>query len=204
MLAFLALGLSGCLRERDPDRVDPITGLPARIPENRRGVSSRAEDERERRTPASLAGRSDLGIRDRDRDRDRDSDRDRDRDRDSDKDRGVRTTGWTGSDIRDRDRDRDRDPNPRLQPPVVPRESRSFASGPAPKLRSFEEGQAFLTARGCRWQRLEQRDNEWFFTCSVPNRGSSSSVKTYEAVDKYGLLAIQKVIDKIARDQGER
>ena len=61
--------------------------------------------------------------------------------------------------------------------------------------------QAILTARGCRWQRLEQREGEWFFTCSVPSRTSPNSVKTYEATDKFGLLAMQKVIDEINRDQ---
>jgi hypothetical protein len=56
-------------------------------------------------------------------------------------------------------------------------------------------------ARGVRWQRLDQKDGEWTFECTIPTGAGATSMRTYEARDKYGLVAIQKVIDNIAQDQ---
>ena len=47
-------------------------------------------------------------------------------------------------------------------------------------------------------QELRQRDGEWAFSCSVSL--SANRMKTYEASDRYGLIAIQKVIDKMNQD----
>jgi len=183
----LVLSLAGCLRDRD-HRDDPLLGLPNRIPDSRSSVSVR---EPGAGGPlASVAGRSDSGL----------GIRDNNSPPASTVDRGVQPTGWTGT------TPPASDAAPRLQTPVVPRDPRTASTSPAPtggplRIRTFEEAAAFLSARNCRWQRLEQREGEWFFSCSVPSRTNPNSVKTYEATDKYGLLAMQKVIDEINRDQ---
>jgi hypothetical protein len=188
LLIVPALGLTGCLRDRDKAN-DPLFNLPGRSSSNQSSVSVRETDGRNSAGLASRSADSGLGIRDTSGQRDPSLDR-----------TPVQPTGWTGAPGAS-----GADGSPRLQTPTV-------ASGPhaagAPamiggvaRLRTFEEGEAYLNARGCLWQRLEQREGEWFFSCSVPNRGNSNSVKTYEASDKYGLLAMQKVIDEINKEQ---
>src|SRR5262245_41900709 len=96
----------------------------------------------------------------------------------------------------------------RLQPPGSNNSNRSpaytTASSGGPRIRTFEEGQQFLMARGVKWQRLETAgEGEWRFSCSLPNRAGSTSMRTYEATDRYGLIAMQKVIDQVVRDQSK-
>jgi hypothetical protein len=80
----------------------------------------------------------------------------------------------------------------------------SSASG-GPRIGKFEEGQQFLMARGVKWQRLETAgEGEWRFSCSLPTKPGSTSMRTYEATDRYGLIAMQKVIDQVVRDQNQR
>jgi hypothetical protein len=183
-VALLGVTLGGCLRDRDSQnrRDDPFTAVPARIPDSRRSVSVRDNDRDlpDSRTTAGLA------IREPDRNRDSNSDRDRN---------PVQTTGWTGSDA-------DRVAGPKLQTPVVSKDGRESRSGGPVRIRTFEDGAAFLTARDCRGMQLQLRDKEWYFECSIPSRRNSNSVKTYTAHDKYGLIAMQMVIDDILRDQG--
>src|SRR5262249_32115547 len=76
------------------------------------------------------------------------------------------------------------------------------AGGMAMRIRTFEDGQSFLMAHGVRWQQLAQRDGEREFMCTVPTAPHATTMRPYEARDKYGLVAIQKVIDNISRDQG--
>jgi hypothetical protein len=74
-------------------------------------------------------------------------------------------------------------------------------TGGAVRLRSFEHAQELLTGRGVRWQRLETVDSgEWRFSCSIPVPSNPNKTRTYEATDRYGLLAMQKVLDQISRD----
>ena len=78
------------------------------------------------------------------------------------------------------------------------------ASSGGPRIRTFEEGQQFLMARGVKWQRLETAgEGEWRFSCSLATRQGSTSMRTYEATDRYGLTAMQKVIDQVVRDQSK-
>ncbi|HLW64769.1 MAG TPA: hypothetical protein VKS79_05565 [Gemmataceae bacterium] len=96
----------------------------------------------------------------------------------------------------------------KLQPPSSANGTRPAAytatSSGSARIRTFEEGQQFLMARGVKWQRLETAgEGEWRFTCSLPTKAGSTSMRTYEATDKYGLIAMQKVIDQVVRDQNQ-
>ena len=62
----------------------------------------------------------------------------------------------------------------------------------------LHHAQQILIVRGVKAQELHQRDGEWTFSCSVSL--GANRMKTYEANDRYGLLAIQKVIDKMNQD----
>jgi hypothetical protein len=197
-LIFAAMGCQAFDRFRDPPAsrdYDPLTGLPPRNDPDKRAVNitSTFNNPSNRTTPAGLAGSSsrpgdDLRIGDNRRD---------------DRDRNLQPTGWAGTG--------DGKPGPNgsaeLRSPVVgtstntPRTANP-STGPGPRIRSFEEGQQFLTARGVRWQRLETTaEGEWKFSCSIPSRPGATSMKTYEARDRFGLLAIQTVIDQIVREQ---
>jgi hypothetical protein len=166
-------------RDRD-DRPDPLTGLDRTRPD-RRNVSVTANGDG--RTPASLAGTSGLGMRDTNSSSAATS-------------RDVQTTGWTGT--------RSDDPSaaPKLGTPTAggPTGARSSptAAGGTGRIRTFEEAQQILIARGVKAQELRQTDGEWNFSCSVTL--GANRMKTYEASDRYGLLAIQKVIDKMNQD----
>ena len=60
-------------------------------------------------------------------------------------------------------------------------------------------------AHGVKWQRLQTTgEGEWTFGCTIPSKANAGSMKTYESKDRYGLLAMQKVIDEIIRDQGTK
>jgi hypothetical protein len=188
------VSLTGCsLFDDNHNRSDPLLNIPRRAADDRRSgnLTSYPGDSR---TAAGLAsGQSGLGIPD------RNSDDNRDRDRVSP------ATGWSGNDSASGNggarlatptaNNRSDDQPSRSSPAGV-------SNGMAVRIRSFEDAQQFLIAHGVRWQRLEQRDGEWSFECTVPTRSGSSSMRTYEARDKYGLLAIQKVIDNITKDQG--
>lgn len=94
----------------------------------------------------------------------------------------------------------------KLQPPGngnrIPAYSTSSSGGP--RIQKFEDGQQFLMARGVKWQRLETAgEGEWRFSCSLPTKPGSTSMRTYEATDRYGLIAMQKVIDQVVRDQNQ-
>jgi len=78
-------------------------------------------------------------------------------------------------------------------------------SGPAPfvKVKTFEEAEQVLLAHGMNWQDLQMIDGkQWKYACTVPNKSNPNVMRNYEATDVYGLLAMQKVIDQIVRDQG--
>lgn len=181
--------------------VDPLTGLPPRVEPDKRIVSATStyNHPANRTTPASLAGvpnrsSEDLRIGDARRD---------------ERDRSLQPAGWNGTG--------EAKPGPassaQLKPPVSGPSatesmanrldaSRSLPPGPGPRIRSFEDGQQFLMSRGVKWQRLETTgEGIWKFSCSIPTRPGASSMKTYEARDKYGLIAMQNVIDQIVRDQ---
>ncbi|MFL5339026.1 MAG: hypothetical protein ACJ8F7_02570 [Gemmataceae bacterium] len=184
-LTLLALCLGGCLRDRE-NRDDPLTGMPARISANQRNVSVR-DDGR---------GASNLSIRDQNPPPNANT---------------VQTTGWTGN-----NNATSTDSTPRLGAPVVGTSVRNTgtsatlaASGGPTRIRTFEEAEAFLASDRCKCkaQRLLQHEDEqnqgvWTFECSVPSRTNPSNVKTYTATDRYGLIAMQKVIDQIVQDQG--
>jgi hypothetical protein len=79
------------------------------------------------------------------------------------------------------------------------------SSGPAPivRVKTFEEAQQVLLAHGMNWQKLQMIDGkQWEFCCTIPNKTNPNTMRNYEATDRYGLLAIQQVIDQIVRDQG--
>jgi hypothetical protein len=168
-------------RDKNPGP-DPLTGLSPRTGP----VASTGSDGR---TPAALASSRDsvsgLGIRDADPSQPRD--------------RTVQTTGWTGT------RPADNSGTPALGTPTtgaaVGTNSSPMASNGSGRIRTFEDAQKVLMARGVRAQELRQRENgEWQFTCSIPIAGAANRMKTYDETDRYGLIAIQKVIDKMNQD----
>ncbi len=71
-----------------------------------------------------------------------------------------------------------------------------------PKVTSYEQAQAQLKARGVLWQRLEAVANQqWKFTCSVPNPHNPQISRVYEAQAASGLEAIQAILEQIDRDR---
>lgn len=71
-----------------------------------------------------------------------------------------------------------------------------------PKVTSYEQAQAQLKARGVLWQRLEAAANQqWKFTCSVPNPHNAQISRVYEAQAASGLEAIQAILEQIDRDR---
>jgi len=171
----LSLGCAdGRLFDRDRnDRPDPLTGL-SQVPPDRRNVSV---------TSNPGDGASGLAMRDRTTP-------------DPYRDRTVQPTGWTGNHT---DSDAAKLGSPTTGGPTGTRSSPATFMNTG-RIRSFEEAQQLLVARGVKVQELHQRDGEWYFTCSVPIPNKPNSTKTYEATDRYGLLAIQKVIDKMKAD----
>ena len=208
---LLPLTLTGCLsdglfsdRDRDRDRNrdrDPLTGLPSRIPQDQRSVSVN-QPPSDRVTAATLAsssnrdGVSGLGIRD-----------------------GLTSgpgnsgnAGWSGTETKTVTPTGGAQlGSPKLGGPTDSYSAPTGAASRSPtiRMRTFEEAQQFLLARGVKWQRLQMQSSatgpgEWSFSCTIPNRSNPNNMKTYEATDRYGLLAMQKVIDEIMRDQGAR
>src|SRR5262245_16758131 len=191
-LLGLAVLAAGCMQDRySRDRGerddDPILGLPARIPPKERSVSSPYPSAPNRTTNADLASRN---------------------------------TGWSSEATGDLrigpspgpgPSPRDADVRPasgaRLQDPVgaststTDRSDAPLSSGNV-RLNSFEHAQMLLARYGVRWQRLETTDaNDGKFSCSIPSASNPNKARTYEATDKYGLFAMQKVLDQIAREQ---
>jgi hypothetical protein len=204
MLLF-PIAMTGCIsdglfsdrsrnRDRDRDR-DPLTGLPSRVPAEQRNVSAGAATDRV--TPATLAGGSagvsGLGIRD-------------------GVGGGAETTpggAWSGAESKTAGPAGVKLGSPRLTGPTDSYAQPASNRSPTIRMRTFEEAQQFLMAHGVKWQRLQMvpaanGPGEWNFSCTIPNKTNSTSMKTYEARDRYGLLAMQKVIDEIVRDQGAR
>jgi hypothetical protein len=71
-----------------------------------------------------------------------------------------------------------------------------------PKVTSYEQAQAQLTARGVLWQRLEAVANQqWKFTCAVPNPQNKQISRVYEAQAASGLEAIQAILEQIDKDR---
>ncbi len=206
---LLPTALAGCLsdglfsdrsrsRDRDRDR-DPLTGLPARIPADQRSVTAGPAPS-DRVTPATLAGGSSaglsgLGIRDGNTSG-------------PDNSAPPPSGAWSGAESKNT-----APPGgAKLGTPRLGGPSDSYAQpaagsnrSPAIRARSFEEAQQFLMAHGVKWQRLQTTgEGDWTFSCTIPNKANTGSMKTYEAHDRYGLVAMQKVMDEIVRDQGAR
>lgn len=71
-----------------------------------------------------------------------------------------------------------------------------------PKVTSYEQAQAQLAARGVLWQRLEAVANQqWKFSCSVPNPQNKQISRVYEAQAASGLEAIQAILEQIDKDR---
>jgi hypothetical protein len=203
---LLGIGCQAFDRLRDgssSNRPDPLTGMPPRTDPDRRGVNltSTYNNPSNRTVPAGLAGTSnrsgdDLRIADSRRD---------------ERDRNLQpAAGWSGNG--------DERPGPgsgaQLRTPIAsnstnsarpierePVRSANIGAGPGPRIRTFEDGQQFLMSRGVKWQRLETTgEGEWKFSCSIPSRPGATSMKTYEARDRFGLIAMQNVIDQVVRE----
>jgi hypothetical protein len=194
-VVFVPLALTGCavFDRPDPNRPDPLTGLPKRIPASDRAVSTTYNPPGDQSRNAMLASSgakppestSGLSIRD---------------SKNPDAGTTQPTGAWTGNESRNS-----------TSPGGGARlgSANPGTADPAPgssglKVRTFEEAQQFLGARGVKWQELKNTgDNEWSFSCSIPNK-NATSVRTYQASDRYGLWAMQKVIDQILREQQGR
>lgn len=192
--AVLLTPLSGCLSDK-PDRnlPDPLTGLPRRLPPSERAVASTFGPERTDAAILASAGTkpadsSGLGIRD-------------DRRPGDERERPLAASGaWSGSESKS-------NAGPGMGArlggaPAAPPTPPPTGTGAAVRVRSFEEAQQFLTAHGVKWQDLQTTgEGEWKYSCSIPNKANPSTMRTYEGRDRYGLTAIQQVIDQIVRDQ---
>jgi hypothetical protein len=68
---------------------------------------------------------------------------------------------------------------------------------------TYEQAQAFLTARGVKWQRLETwgDSGEWKFSCSIPNPQNEFISRTYEARASTDLAAMRAVLEQIERER---
>jgi len=71
-----------------------------------------------------------------------------------------------------------------------------------PRVTSYEQAMALLTAKGVKWRRLETigEQNQSQFSCSIPNPRNPYISRTYEARAATDLEAIQAVIDQISKD----
>src|SRR5262249_42087224 len=144
----LLLALSGCaLFDRpDPRRPDPLTGLPKRIPANDRPVSSTYNPAEQTRagivaTSGQRPGEGTSGLTIRDNSK-------------ADSDRGTQPAGaWTGKESRTSS-----------APGDAARTTSTAPAGDGMRVRTFEEAQQFLGARGVKWQELKNTgENEWAF-----------------------------------------
>ena len=209
---LLPLLLAGCVSDRPglnrDINTDPLTGLPARIPDRRAASNGEPSD---RITAATLAGSpgrspegvSGLGIRESNAGA-------------SDRGNAQPNDSWSGPETRNSPADggaklgaagagAPTDSFSRASPATTAAIGSVTDRSPIVRMRSFEDAQQFLMARGVKWQRLQTTgEGEWAFACTISNKIGAGSMKTYEAKDKYGLLAIQKVIDEIVRDQSTR
>jgi hypothetical protein len=90
------------------------------------------------------------------------------------------------------------DPASRPGAPVAPATPVSGGRGG-----SYEQLQTQLAARGVTWQRLEctGENEDWKFSCSVPNRQNPNLRRTYEAHAREALAAIQAVLDQMDKDK---
>ncbi|MBY0521875.1 MAG: hypothetical protein K2R98_00665 [Gemmataceae bacterium] len=98
---------------------------------------------------------------------------------------------------------------PTLSPPIArPAESATVVpvargvSGASPRVGSYEQALAQLSARGVKWRRLETigENGETKFSCSIPNPKNQYISRTYEARAQGDLAAIQAVLDQIERE----
>jgi hypothetical protein len=62
---------------------------------------------------------------------------------------------------------------------------------------TWEQAQDQLRARGVNYQELENRDGQWHFVCSVPNRQNPNLSRFYEATAGDDLSAVKAVLDRI-------
>jgi hypothetical protein len=181
----------GCVTDPvDSRRNDPLTGLPKQVPPSQRPVSSTFDPKRNEAaavaatTQSSMPTVSDLGIRGPSSDLNATG--------------SAAASAWSGQESKT--------VAPASassgRPSLTPGQPTAVTVGGGPRVRSFEEAQQFLAAHGVKWQDLQTTgEGEWKFSCSIPNKNNPNSVRTYEARDRYGLNAIQKVIDQISRDQ---
>lgn len=88
------------------------------------------------------------------------------------------------------------------QPPVQPVSSVRGVSPGGPRITSYEQAIALLSAKGVKWRRLETigEQNQSQFSCSIPNPQNPFISRTYEARAATDLDAIQAVIDQIGKD----
>jgi hypothetical protein len=197
MAMFLTIALSGCLSDNGArNRPDPLTGLPKNPPtisSTYGSIDSSKSASLAASGTAMPASTSSLGIRD---------------GQSSSTNAGnPDTNAWTGTESRN---------TPatgmpaKLGSPAAPTNSTASSSplttaGPAPvvKAKDFEDAQRILFAHGMNWQKLQMVDGKrWEFSCTIPNKANPNVMRNYEATDRFGLLAMQQVIDQIVRDQG--
>lgn len=86
---------------------------------------------------------------------------------------------------------RDREPAPAAVP--VSREEKPNST--------YEQVQAELTARGVLWQKLDRiGENEWKFSCIVPNKRDPRLRRTYVAGANDSLAAMRAVLEQMDAD----
>jgi hypothetical protein len=84
-------------------------------------------------------------------------------------------------------------------PPTIP----GYALTAGARTMTYEQGQALLSARGVKVQRLEStgENNEWRFTCAVPNRQNPQISRTYEARAADPVAAVRAMLDQLDKEQ---
>jgi hypothetical protein len=87
-------------------------------------------------------------------------------------------------------------------PPAQPVSSVRGVAPAGPRVTSYEQAMALLTAKGVKWRRLETigEPSQSQFSCSIPNPRNAFISRTYEARAATDLEAIQAVIDQINKD----
>jgi hypothetical protein len=74
---------------------------------------------------------------------------------------------------------------------------------PSNRATSLEQAQHQLDGYGPLWQRLERAgvNDDWKFTCAIPNKQDAKKHHTYVATAHDSLAAVQAVLDQIDRGQ---
>jgi hypothetical protein len=81
--------------------------------------------------------------------------------------------------------------------PMIRSPAAAATSAPPGPAATYEQARAQLEARSVSWSKLEQDQDQWQFTCSVPNSQNPSVSKTYVGKASTPLDAMRVVLKEI-------